>query len=166
MGAACSSTTQNQRTYTFRILQGEFLCNHAPHRNTEYMRALHLGGIEDGGCVRGHQCDGINAWGYVTLSHAAIIQSDRAVGLSQNRAGAMPHVGWIAEAHDEQQRFARALFIPVNLGTLIFNKRHGPSEYPTPHGGPWRKSSNQIATERCAAAIVSFRHSKKVHSPV
>src|SRR5258708_33530087 len=124
MGAARSSTTQNQRTHAFRILQGEFLRNHTPHRNTEYMRALYLGGIEDGGCVRGHQCHGINAWGYVALSHAAIIQSDRAIDLSQHRAGAMPHVGWIAQAHDEQQRFARALFIPVNLGALIFNKWH------------------------------------------
>src|SRR5258707_9609923 len=165
MGAACSSTTQNQRTHAFRILQGEFLCNHAPHRNTEYMRALHLGGIEDGGCVRGHQCDGINAWGYVALSHAAIIQSDRAIGLSKNGAGAMPHVGWIAQAHDEQQRFARALFIPVNFGPLIFNKRHGSLRIPkllNPHGGPWRKSSNQIVTQGCAAAMASFRRSKKV----
>jgi hypothetical protein len=36
-----------------------------------------------------------------------------ALTVGKNRAAAMPHVGGIAEAHDEQQRFAGALFIPI-----------------------------------------------------
>src|SRR6202035_335905 len=131
MGATCSCTAQNQRTYALRILQGEFLRNHASHRNSQYVRALAPRSIQDGCCVGGHQFDGINARGYVALSHAAIIQSDGTVGLSENWAGAMPHVRGIAQALDEQQRFARALFIPINLGALILNKRHRYSDWPT-----------------------------------
>src|SRR5580700_2969917 len=112
------------------------------------MRALDVRSIEDGGCVGGHQCDGINAGGSVALSHAAIIQSDRAISLSENWAGAMPHVRWIAQAHDEQQRLARAFLIPVDLGALIFNKWHKSSECQNirPRRGG-EKHSNQIVTQ-------------------
>jgi hypothetical protein len=66
------------------------------------------GGIQDGGSIRSHQRDGINAWRDIALAYAAIIESDGAITFGKNRASAMPHIGGVAEAHDEQQWFSRA----------------------------------------------------------
>jgi len=38
----------------------------------------------------------------IALAHTTIIESDGAITVGENRAAAMPHVGGIAEAHDEQ----------------------------------------------------------------
>jgi hypothetical protein len=59
------------------------------------------------------------------LSDAAIVESNGAVALGKNRPGAMPHVGGIAEARDEQQRFAETAFIPIYFDIFVHNEWHG-----------------------------------------
>ena len=60
-------------------------------------------GIENRGGIGSHQRDGIDARWNIALADAAIIKSDGAKTLRQKWAGAMPHVGGIAEAYDEQR---------------------------------------------------------------
>jgi hypothetical protein len=106
-------------------------------------------GIENGGCVGSHLRNGIDTWGNVALADAAIIESDGAKILRQKRAGAVPHVGGIAEAHDEQQRFARTSFIPINFGALIFNEGHGASgDSRRLVRGGYRDAWNEIVAHR------------------
>ena len=80
-------------------------------------------GIENGGCVGSHLRNGIDTWGNVALADAAIIESDGAKILRQKRAGAMPHVGGIAEAHDEEQTVRRSLDHPNKFWRLDFQRR-------------------------------------------
>src|ERR1700688_2766709 len=120
-----SGATQNQRPHPLWILKRKFLRYHSPHRKTKYMRGLHTRSIQHCGCVGRHRGHGINAGRHVALSDAAIVESNGAVALGKNRPGAMPHVGGIAEAHDKQQRFAGAAFIPIYFDPFVHNEWHG-----------------------------------------
>jgi len=72
------------------------------HGDAEYVRTLHARGIHNGGRIRSHQRDGIDAWRDIALAHTTFIESDGAITVGENRAAAMPHVGGIAKASDEQ----------------------------------------------------------------
>jgi hypothetical protein len=58
--------------------------------------------VQNGGRIRSHPSDGINARRDIALANTTIIESDGAIPCGKNRAAAMPHVGGIAEVHDEQ----------------------------------------------------------------
>jgi hypothetical protein len=105
-----------------RILQREFLGNHSAHRDAENMGAGNAGGIENCGCVRCHGRNRIRSGRNVAPSHASIVERDRAEMLRQRRPYAMPHDRRIAEAHDQQKWGALALFVPINLCSLIFDE--------------------------------------------
>jgi hypothetical protein len=44
--------------------------------------------------------------------------------LREHRPGAVPHARGVAEAHDEQEGLAFALFIPIESRSLIVNEWH------------------------------------------
>src|SRR5260370_15944281 len=101
-GTARRGAAKNQRAHAARILERKFLSNHASHGDAEYVRTLHARSIHNGGRIRSHQRDRIDAWRDIALADTTIIESDGAITVGENRAAAMPHVGGIAEAHDEQ----------------------------------------------------------------
>ena len=88
------------------------------------MCTLDASGIQDGGRIGSHQRYEIDTRGRIALANAAIIESDRTISLREDGATAVPHIRGIAEAHDKQERFAGALFVPIYSGALIFNEGH------------------------------------------
>src|SRR5580700_5667731 len=101
MRTAGSRRAQNERSHAVGILKRKFLGNHATHGSAEYVRALDARSIQDGSSVRRHQRHGIDSWRYIALANATIVESDGAITLSENGTAAMPHVGGVAETHDE-----------------------------------------------------------------
>src|ERR1700733_12217065 len=88
------------------------------------MRALHARGIQYCRSIRGHQRHRVQSRRCITLAAPAIIKGNRAILLIQHWPHAMPQVRRIPEPHDEQDRLAASLLVPVNLRALILNKRH------------------------------------------
>src|SRR5262249_12131300 len=106
---------ESQRAHALWILQGEFLRNHATHGSTDDVSGVDAGGVEDRSRVGRELSDGVRAGRNVAAACTTIVEGDGAiVGGDECRTSAMPRVGGRAEAYDEQEGFAAALFIQID----------------------------------------------------
>src|SRR5579863_559742 len=115
---------QYQRQHSLRVSQYKLLRNHASHRHAEHVSAINSGSVENRRCVGCHQRDRIRSRWHITPSYAAVVEGQSEVPRRQKGPRPIPHLGWVSQSHDEQDRLTLALLIPINLGSLILDERH------------------------------------------
>src|SRR4029077_11010723 len=88
------------------------------------MRAFDAGGIQNCHSIGRHQRNGIRPRWNIATSDATVVEDQGPVTRRQKRPRPVPHLGWVSQSHDEQNRLTLALLIPINLGSLILDERH------------------------------------------
>jgi hypothetical protein len=122
-GTARSGASKDDLRHLVGMTQCEFLRDHAAHGNAE---DLGLGDVERAqqiACVIRHLLDGVGALGFVAHAGAAIVEVD-ALEAGQHRERRQPCDAGHAESHDEEQRFAIAESIVVEVDRSGLDFRH------------------------------------------
>ena len=106
------------------MAQGEFLCDHSTHGGAYYMSRRHSSRIQDRRRIVSHPFDQVWTRRRVASAHSPVVKINCPVIPAQDGKDPKPHFMGKTQAHNEQNRWAATLFIPIKLSSLIGDVRH------------------------------------------
>src|SRR5947209_9707600 len=124
MPSPAERTAKHEASHALRTANGEFLGNHSAHRDSHDVGRIDARRIEDCFGIGSHRCEAKGPNRHIALAYPAVVQKDCARVPRKKRAEFSPHREREAQAHDEKQRFSRAVILPVDTHAAVLCVRH------------------------------------------
>ena len=124
MPTAGRCASQDQGSNPLWVLQGKLLRDHPTHGNPENVGLVDFRRIQHRRRIGGQQRDRVWAGRHSAAAYTPIVESNGAIAFRHLGPCSVPHVGGIAEAHDQQDGESLPLLVPINLRSAILGKWH------------------------------------------